>query len=75
MSTGDYLKRTEANIVDSDATLIFTYGIPTGGSLRTADFCNKHNKPMLCIDLEALSRKSVVETVKNWFDYSSFPQS
>jgi len=67
MTTGDYLKRTEANIVDSDATLIFTYGAPTGGSLRTVDFCNKHNKPVLCVDLEALSRKDVVEMVKNWF--------
>lgn len=32
MSSADYLKRTEQNVVDSDATVIFTYGQPTGGS-------------------------------------------
>ena len=32
-SSSSYLVRTEANVVDSDATLIITPGRPSGGSL------------------------------------------
>ena len=52
MTTKDYLKRTEANVVDSDATVIFTQGNLAGGSKRTVDFCEKHHKPWLHIDLD-----------------------
>lgn len=44
-SSANYLKRTEQDVVDSDATLIFCYGEPTGGTLRTVEFCKKHNRP------------------------------
>jgi hypothetical protein len=30
MASPDYLPRTKANVFDSDATVIFTYGPPTG---------------------------------------------
>jgi hypothetical protein len=33
ITTKDYLKRTEANVVDSDATEIFTQGKLSGGSI------------------------------------------
>lgn len=36
MPTTDYLARTEANVVDSDATVIFTNGRMEGWSARTA---------------------------------------
>ena len=29
--SADYLKRTEKNVVDADGTVIFTFGMPTGG--------------------------------------------
>jgi len=45
-----YIKRTELNVKDSDATLIFTPGKPTGGSKKTAQFAKKHDKPCLVID-------------------------
>ena len=41
----DYLKRTEANVFDSDATLVMTHGKPTGGSKRTIEFAKKHGRP------------------------------
>ena len=42
----DYLYRTEWNVVHSDATLILSRDRElTGGTKRTADFCEKHNKP------------------------------
>ena len=37
MASKSYLKRTEANVVDSDAIVIFAFGKLTGGSKRTAE--------------------------------------
>jgi hypothetical protein len=43
-----YLERTEWNVRDSDATLIFTLGgTLEGGSARTADFARVLGKPWL----------------------------
>lgn len=46
--TANYLQRTESNVIDSDATLIFTLtDTLTGGSLRTQEFALKHGKRLL----------------------------
>ena len=37
-STKNYLQRTERNVIDSTATILFCYGKPTGGSARTVSF-------------------------------------
>jgi hypothetical protein len=47
-----YLERTEWNVRDSDATLIFTISdVLDGGSKRTAEFSEKHDKPFLHVHL------------------------
>lgn len=47
-----YLERTEWNVRDSDATLIFTISdVLDGGSKRTAQFAEKHDKPFLHVHL------------------------
>lgn len=44
----NYLQRTEWNVRDSDATLIFTLSEKLdGGSKKTAEFCTKLGKPYL----------------------------
>ena len=56
----DYLFRTEWNVVHSDATLIITNKVPlSGGTKRTADFCEKHGKPCLVIERPVDSREIV----------------
>lgn len=46
--SGGYLQRTEWNVRNSDATVIFTLAEKlTGGSLRTASFATKLRKPCL----------------------------
>jgi hypothetical protein len=46
--SASYLQRTEWNVRDSDATLVFTMSETlSGGSKRTADFAGKHGKPWL----------------------------
>lgn len=42
----DYLHRTELNVINSDATLILSRTRElTGGTKRTAEFCEKYGKP------------------------------
>ncbi|SAL49355.1 putative molybdenum carrier protein [Caballeronia concitans] len=45
-----YLQRTEWNVRDSDATVIFTMTETlSGGSKRTAEFAQRHGKPWLAL--------------------------
>ena len=66
MPSDDYLVRTEANVVDSDATLIFSQGPLEGGSLRTAEFAEKHGRPWLHVDLESCTRKKAIDDIADW---------
>ena len=50
-STKNYLQRTEINVVNSDTTFIFIEKM-SRGSKRTIDFCNKHNKPFVIINIK-----------------------
>jgi hypothetical protein len=46
--SANYLQRTEWNVRDSDATVIFTISSQlSGGSKRTAEFAEKHRKPWI----------------------------
>ncbi|MFN4805241.1 MAG: putative molybdenum carrier protein [Akkermansiaceae bacterium] len=46
--SASYLQRTEWNVRDSDATVVFTMADEaTGGSLKTIQFALKHKKPCL----------------------------
>ena len=53
-SSANYLKRTEQNVVDSTATVIPCHGAPTGGTLRTVEFCRKHSRPCWRADPDSL---------------------
>jgi len=66
MSTSDYLARTEANVVDSDATVVFTEKIATGGSLRTLEYCTKHQKPWHHVCLATASPERIVKDMIAW---------
>ena len=45
----NYIQRTEWNVRDSDATVIFTKGEPSGVTLKTFQFARKHGKPCLLV--------------------------
>ena len=66
-ASSGYLKRTEQNVVDSDATIIFTIGNLTGGSFRTMEFAQKHKKPVLHIDIGEYSRTETIHWILRWF--------
>lgn len=64
LTRGGYPKRTEQNVIDSDGTVIFTYGKLTTGSALTAKFARQHNKPYLHVDLD--ENPDPVSMVKDW---------
>lgn len=66
--TKNYAVRTELNVLNSDATLIFSHGKLTGGSLLTRKLAKKHKKPFLHIDFEILTIRKAVETVSEWIN-------
>ena len=67
-SSANYLVRTEANVVDSDATLIITPKRLTGGSLRTLEFCMKHGKPWHHISFGTIGEARAAEGVRDWLN-------
>jgi len=62
-SSKDYLRRTEQNVVDSDCTLVFTYGAPSRGTKRTIEFAAKHGRSCQVVDLKAIDSDQEVDGV------------
>ena len=59
-------ERTELNVKDSDATLMFSHGELIGGSLQTKRFAEDYKKPFLHIDFSALPFEAAIDKTKNW---------
>ena len=51
MPSSEYFPCTKANVIDSDATVIFAYGPLTGGSLKTPTHAHHLKKPWHEVDL------------------------
>lgn len=61
--TADYRERTRRNVLTSDATLVLTRGMPTGGTAYTLGVARRADKPSLVIDLDD---PPAFETVRGW---------
>ena len=59
-----YLPRTEANVANSDATVVLCHGAPQRGSKRTLTFAAKHRKPYLAVNLNLPMEKCLEKVVK-----------
>ena len=55
MTSAHYSARTRQNVIDSDGTLVITYGDAEGGTARTLELCHELDKSCLCIDAECHS--------------------
>ena len=55
LADGGYAKRTRANVMESDGTVIIHAGELEGGTLHTLEICVADGKPHLLIDSRALS--------------------
>jgi hypothetical protein len=61
-----YASRTELNVRDSDATVIFSFGPLTGGSALTEKCAHKLSKPSLILDLDALGIAEAIACFRAW---------
>lgn len=55
LAASGYAARTEANVRDTDATLILCPGPPTGGTALTLRLAERHRRPVCLIDTERLT--------------------
>jgi len=70
--SADYVRRTEMNVKDSDATVIFTIGpVLGGGSKKTAAFADKHRKPWLHLSRTKVSIGEAAEQLRTFLDKNS----
>ncbi len=61
-----YDHRTELNVRDSDATVVFSFGPPTGGSALTAELARSLGKSLLTLDLEHSNTDQAVALLRSW---------
>lgn len=67
-ASSDPAERTRLNVTDSDATLLFSHGPPTGGSRLTAELAAEHFKPLLHIDLAAVPLEYGLKRAADWIE-------
>jgi len=66
LTTSSYPVRTEKNVKDADATLIFTMGEIGKGTALTIRIAQKNKNPFLHINLKEKTKEEAVEYIKNW---------
>jgi hypothetical protein len=71
MPTISYTKRTEHNVIDSDGTLIFSRGKPTGGTEYTRKMVLKNKKQMIHIDLKLITSYDAAYRILSWIEFDS----
>ncbi len=68
ISTDSYAAGTEQNVIDSDGTLLFSRGKPSGGTDLTREMALKHKRQMLGIDLNLTSSYDAASLIVSWIN-------
>lgn len=63
-----YQARTEKNVLDADATIIFTFNKTGSGSALTKKIADQHYKPCLHINLSKQQDDEAIRIVSEWLD-------
>jgi hypothetical protein len=64
--SASYVQRTEWNVRDSDATVLFSLAAKlTGGPKKTVDFAKKQNKPWIHL---VASEQDAARRLKDWLE-------
>jgi len=66
LETPSYPVRTRKNVLESDATLLFTIGKMSKGTGLTLKIASKAGKPYLHVNLKSVSRAKASGLIKNW---------
>lgn len=66
--TAEYAVRTRLNVFESDVTILFTRGEPTGGSRLTAETARELGRPLLHLDLDHVEKdaETAAAVVRAW---------
>jgi hypothetical protein len=60
--SADYSVRTEKNLLEADLTLIVVFGTLTGGTLHTAQLCERHDRPFIIMDLDERNQEEALRS-------------
>ena len=71
LASPKYRDRTEKNILDSDGTLIVSYGPLTGGSALTEALAIRHDRPCLHLNMADISPEEAGVALENWLKKNS----
>jgi Circularly permutated YpsA SLOG family len=63
---GGYPERTLANVRDSDATLVITFGDPEGGTLVTIEHARALGRPLLVLDAGTAAIADAADRISDW---------
>jgi hypothetical protein len=66
IESDSYRERTEKNILESDGTLILSFGPLTGGSALTEYLALRHDRPCLVMDLAEVDQAGAAAAVEIW---------
>ena len=66
LDSENYKERTEKNVIDSDGTIIVSFGPLTGGSALTESLAIRHDRPCLVLDLDEITTVDAVEATEKW---------
>jgi hypothetical protein len=61
-----YEERTERNVREADATVVFCFGAPTGGTALTVRLAERLGRPHLVVDLERWGEETAVPELRRW---------
>ena len=66
MPTDEYHRRTEKNVVSAEATVIFSHGPLSDGSLLTQQVAERHGRPLLHVDLDTETAFDAARNLNDW---------
>ena len=66
MSVSGYKERIEQNVIDSDGTVIISHGTLSGGADYSQKMTEKHNRPILNIDLNETPSFIAASKINTW---------
>ena len=66
LASSNYRDRTKKNILDSDATLIVSYGPLTGGSALTEALAIRYERPCLHLNMADITPEEAGVALENW---------
>lgn len=66
LAGAEYDRRTEQNVIDSDASLIIYFSHLFGGTLKTLEYCQQQRKPYLLLDGDSVNSSQAAQRITDF---------